>query len=363
MRKLFIFSLFGAVCSIFFVIFVPEKAFAACAPCSSYTSSCYAGPEAGWCSVSGTCASESSGCGAGGENTVITCCCESGEEARNEACGGGGPEPVPTCLHTTCGGGGPQGYGCSSGNDVNCDLRNNLSAYGGTSWEWECKQNAPNCNWDQIPNETVGRCSGHSCTVGGKCTESPADYSCEGGGCTLINTDTTNTCAGACTYPDNNGTCGQPTCANECGGRPNCGAYVPCCSPAAPSQLSLSSPTNGAANQFLTTTMIWNAPASWGQACTGASNTYKFSFGTTNPPPQTNTGLTATSIAKNALNYETTYYWQVIANNGELETASSVWSFTTVYPPFFITTGGNVTSNGGAISDIYLPAGEYISKR
>ena len=36
---------------------------------------------------------------------------------------------------------------------------------------------------------------------------------------------------------------------------------------------------------------------------------------------------------------------------------------TAVYSPFFTTTGGNVTSNGGAISNTYLPATEYISKK
>jgi hypothetical protein len=55
--------------------------------------------------------------------------------------------------------------------------------------------------------------------------------------------------------------------------------------------------------------------------------TYRLFFGTTNPPPQLATGLTARTYAIEGLQLNTTYYWRVIASDGDFSTSSLVWRF------------------------------------
>lgn len=60
--------------------------------------------------------------------------------------------------------------------------------------------------------------------------------------------------------------------------------------------------------------------------------TYTIYFGTNHEPTNIIAeDITQTSYQlKNLLNYNTTYYWKVVANDGEFDTESEVWSFTTL---------------------------------
>ena len=87
--------------------------------------------------------------------------------------------------------------------------------------------------------------------------------------------------------------------------------------PAAP---GLTSPPNGSTGTPLTTSLTWNAAS-------GATS-YEVYFGTLSTPPlvttTTGTSYTATGLAAN-----TTYYWQIVAQNGAGSAGSAIWSFTT----------------------------------
>jgi hypothetical protein len=52
-------------------------------------------------------------------------------------------------------------------------------------------------------------------------------------------------------------------------------------------------------------------------------------FGTSNPPGQVTTDQTAASYSPASLAANTTYYWMIVAHNGEGSTTGPVWSFTT----------------------------------
>ena len=99
----------------------------------------------------------------------------------------------------------------------------------------------------------------------------------------------------------------------------------------APSVPTLSSPTNGAANQSLTPTLTWLAATS--------GTTYNLQVATTNTFNQADpkivdaTGITTTSRAISGLTNSTTYYWRVSATNSTGTSAwSAVRSFTTAAP-------------------------------
>lgn len=359
--------LFAVVVSSVIFFFYAEHALAGCEYSYDWCRS-PSGPIAGACPPGYSCGSSCT-CSGGsffiiGSDCTVSggwCTGDSGLSAtqvcQRDICGGG---PAPTsCIHTTCGGSGPAGYGCAAQSDVWCDQRNTLGQYGGTSTEAMCKGNGgQDCNWDRIPNENVGKCSGHSCTV--YCSQVPADYSCEQGGCTLIKTDTTNTCKTSCTL---SGSCGQPTCQNECGGTLNCGTYVSCCTAVAPTSPAITAPANGAQYQNLQVTVSWSAPSKWGNSCTGGSNSYTLFCDPSNPSPTTSRySGTDTSFFYSNLSYSTTYYCKVRASNGQLSTNSPVSSFTTRSTAYFQTFGGNVFSKG-MVKDAYLPAGKYISGR
>jgi hypothetical protein len=80
------------------------------------------------------------------------------------------------------------------------------------------------------------------------------------------------------------------------------------------------SPTSGAAGVGTGPTLTW--------ASAGANN-YTIKFGTTNPPPSTGTSTSAPSYSPGTLAANTTYYWQIIANNGAGSTPGPVWTFAT----------------------------------
>jgi hypothetical protein len=58
--------------------------------------------------------------------------------------------------------------------------------------------------------------------------------------------------------------------------------------------------------------------------------TYNIAFGTVSPPPLINYGLTTPVHDPGVLNSASTYYWQVIAYDGEYQIIGPVWSFSTV---------------------------------
>jgi hypothetical protein len=93
--------------------------------------------------------------------------------------------------------------------------------------------------------------------------------------------------------------------------------------PAGPGFPSAPSPADGATGVSTAATLTWSA--------TGAT-TYDVRFGTSNPPPQIISGTSTPSYAP-ALVQGTTYYWQIVAHNGQGSTTGPVWSFTTVAPP------------------------------
>lgn len=99
------------------------------------------------------------------------------------------------------------------------------------------------------------------------------------------------------------------------------------CTQQAPSAPTLASPANGAVVSSASVLLDWNAISSWGQACPTATNQYRVRIGTTNPPPL------YTSVNQNTTEYQftgipgTTYYWQIVSDNGPLTSPSEVRSF------------------------------------
>ncbi len=88
-------------------------------------------------------------------------------------------------------------------------------------------------------------------------------------------------------------------------------------SPAAP---VLASPANGSTGAPLTAALTWNAAS-------GATS-YEVYFGTLSTPPLVTT-TTATSYVATGLAANTTYHWQIVAQNSFGSSGSPIWSFTT----------------------------------
>jgi sugar lactone lactonase YvrE len=82
----------------------------------------------------------------------------------------------------------------------------------------------------------------------------------------------------------------------------------------------LLSPANGA-------TFVANAPVLSWNAASGAVS-YEVYFGTAPAPPQVASTM-ATSYPAGTLTPFTTYYWQIVAQNGTASASSATWSFTT----------------------------------
>lgn len=231
--KLFIkkFSLwFIALATFFsaFFVFLPRVAFASCWPVSSeYRCSIGNGQPLGcrpnslnWDNLTYVDFSRFDGSYA----WCVDYQCSDWQSLNNDCdqCGSGVCDPI------TCGGGGPAGYGCQAQTDVYCDNRNNLGQYGGTSTESTCRGNGgQDCNWDQVPNENVGRCWGHSC--GAYCTSStydPATNACYNG-CDVIRNNycCNNSDHSSSTYVQGNGYCVNGSCQFEA-----CGVRTATCS-------------------------------------------------------------------------------------------------------------------------------------
>ena len=97
-------------------------------------------------------------------------------------------------------------------------------------------------------------------------------------------------------------------------------APTPTAPPEAPQYLS---PSNGAIDAALDSTLTWNGTA---------AATYDVALGTSNPPATVATNLTTTSY-QSTLAAGTTYFWQVTARNGAGSVTGPVWSFTTSSSP------------------------------
>ena len=80
------------------------------------------------------------------------------------------------------------------------------------------------------------------------------------------------------------------------------------------------SPSDGAANHSINSILDW-------QDSTGATS-YDIYFGTTNPPPFL-TSTVSSSYQPEILNYDTAYYWKIVAKNNVLSTSGPVWGFST----------------------------------
>ncbi len=91
----------------------------------------------------------------------------------------------------------------------------------------------------------------------------------------------------------------------------------------APAAPVLRSPANGATGVVTAPVLAWNASP-------GAAS-YEVHFGTSPMPPVSGT-TAGVSYSAGALNPNTVYYWQIVAQNSAGSAASAVWSFTTGSP-------------------------------
>lgn len=90
-------------------------------------------------------------------------------------------------------------------------------------------------------------------------------------------------------------------------------------------------PNNGATDVSIYTDLSWS-----GGDPDGDNVTYDVYFGTNSPPPKVSDKQSSTSYNPNTLEFNTTYYWQIVAwDEYGLSTIGPVWSFTTGYnnPP------------------------------
>lgn len=89
-------------------------------------------------------------------------------------------------------------------------------------------------------------------------------------------------------------------------------------------------PTDAANNQPINSTLSW--------FCDDPNNdplTYDVYFGSTNPPPIVSSDQTNRTFTPGQLNYNTLYYWQIIAKDNHSNiTSGSIWSFATLQAPF-----------------------------
>ncbi|GAB4327110.1 MAG: hypothetical protein Kow0037_00410 [Calditrichia bacterium] len=108
-----------------------------------------------------------------------------------------------------------------------------------------------------------------------------------------------------------------------------------------PNAATIVSPADASTNVSVSTDLQW---ADGGGNTTG----YKLYFGTDNPPTNivngTDLGNVTSYTPSATLNYNTTYYWQVVAYNPNGDATTSTWSFTTEGNPNY--GGGDVTSGG-----------------
>ncbi|MDP8286574.1 MAG: hypothetical protein RAP03_07850, partial [Candidatus Electryonea clarkiae] len=126
-----------------------------------------------------------------------------------------------------------------------------------------------------------------------------------------------------------------------------------------PSAPSDPSPTEGATGISLSVTLAW--------LCEDPDDdtlTFDIYFGTTSNPPLIISGFEDIELEQSGLNYETTYYWKVVADDGhEHSTSSVVWSFTTFeeginHPP---ETPSNPNPSDSAVGVTTIPTLSWTS--
>jgi uncharacterized repeat protein (TIGR01451 family) len=93
-----------------------------------------------------------------------------------------------------------------------------------------------------------------------------------------------------------------------------------------PTTPSSPSPVNGAIDQPLDATLVWHASTDLN--CDPV--TYEIAFGTSPTPPIVASGLSDPIYEPVILLAGRTYYWYVIAHDGQASTISPTWSFTTL---------------------------------
>lgn len=105
--------------------------------------------------------------------------------------------------------------------------------------------------------------------------------------------------------------------------------FTPLCTPVAPATVSLTSPADRASVSTATVNLLWNAPTSWGTACSGANNQYQVYVDNFIPPTTLRATVPAgtTNTTFTGMRGET-YHWKVVASNGQATTSSPTWSFT-----------------------------------
>jgi|Deesub1362A_J573_1020465.scaffolds.fasta_scaffold01023_9 PKD repeat protein len=92
-----------------------------------------------------------------------------------------------------------------------------------------------------------------------------------------------------------------------------------------PNAPSNPSPADGETNVSITTDLSWQCSDPDGDALT-----YDVYFGTSSTPPKVASNITSTTYDPGTLQYNTTYYWRIVAWDSNSSTSSPVWSFTTV---------------------------------
>ncbi len=101
-------------------------------------------------------------------------------------------------------------------------------------------------------------------------------------------------------------------------------------------------PPDGATDVSINTILSWNCSDPDGDPLT-----YDVYFGTSSPPPLVYSNLTTNSYNPGTLNFDTTYFWEIIAwDDSNAYTTSPIWSFTTRTnsPPF--TPANPIPANG-----------------
>jgi hypothetical protein len=97
-----------------------------------------------------------------------------------------------------------------------------------------------------------------------------------------------------------------------------------------PYQPSNPNPENHTINEPITAHLSWNASVD----PDGDPVTYDVFFGTTSPPPEKGNQSGTTYSPAGGLNYNTKYYWKIVAwDNHSASNASPVWDFTTETAP------------------------------
>ncbi len=112
-----------------------------------------------------------------------------------------------------------------------------------------------------------------------------------------------------------------------------------------PTMPSDPNPANGSSNVSVDTNLSWYCSDPDGNALT-----YDVYFDTSPNPQLVNSDQNNASYDPGVMNYDTAYYWKILASDGEFETSSPVWNFTTsltqtVATPTFNPPGGTYTSD------------------